>query len=127
MYDYLSTAPNLKADGRATATTLDAFVAERGLRPTFIKADVEGGEMQCVEGMAATVQKFRPVLSICIYHTPEQFFDLKPRLEEMTRDLSRLVVRSLALGMTTEDFLDAFDAALASVAPEPTEEPEAQP
>lgn len=87
VYDYLSTAPNLKADSRAAATTLDAFVAERGLRPTFIKADVEGGEAQCVEGMSATVQKFRPVLSICIYHTPEQFFDLKPRLEEMTRDL----------------------------------------
>ena len=47
--------------------------------------------------------------------------------EEMTRDLSRLIVRSLALGMTTEDFLDAFDAALASVAPEPTKDSEAQP
>lgn len=44
-------------------TTLDAFVAERGLtRLDFIKADVEGWELHMLKGAARTLARFRPAL-----------------------------------------------------------------
>lgn len=68
-------------------TTVDTFVRERNLNPGFIKADVEGAEMACLRGMKETIQRFRPVLSLSIYHNPDQFFNLKPLLETMTEGL----------------------------------------
>jgi FkbM family methyltransferase len=61
---------NLSADnsGQTVAdevklTTLDAFVAERGLeRLDFIKVDVEGWEAQFLKGAMASVARFRPVI-----------------------------------------------------------------
>jgi FkbM family methyltransferase len=44
-------------------TTMDRFVAERGLnRLDFIKADVEGWELNVLKGGAGTLTVFRPVL-----------------------------------------------------------------
>jgi FkbM family methyltransferase len=44
-------------------TTLDAFVAERGLnRLDFIKADVEGWELHMLKGAGQTLARFRPAL-----------------------------------------------------------------
>jgi FkbM family methyltransferase len=41
-------------------TTVDAAVAVHELRPSLVKVDVEGGEVDVVRGMAETVEKFRP-------------------------------------------------------------------
>jgi FkbM family methyltransferase len=46
------------------AVPLDAELDRRGLRPDFIKVDVESTERQVLEGLADTLQKTRPVLSI---------------------------------------------------------------
>jgi FkbM family methyltransferase len=44
-------------------TTMDGFVAERGLtRLDFIKADVEGWELHALKGGARTLAAFRPAL-----------------------------------------------------------------
>jgi FkbM family methyltransferase len=45
-------------------TTVDAEVAAAGLRPTVVKIDVEGGELQVVGGMSGTIAAHRPVLLI---------------------------------------------------------------
>ncbi|CAN1553515.1 fkbM_fam, methyltransferase, FkbM family [Caulobacteraceae bacterium] len=64
-------AAHLGADGgsRQTVeqtvllTTLDAFVADKGLsRVDFIKADIEGWEMHALRGAERTLERFRPVL-----------------------------------------------------------------
>lgn len=46
------------------ATTLDAFCAERGLMPEFIKVDVEGAEWRVVRGMKSVLRTARPRLMI---------------------------------------------------------------
>ena len=57
-------------DGQAyreevAVTTIDHFAAEEGLRRLdFIKMDVEGWEMRILEGGAATIERFRPVMLI---------------------------------------------------------------
>ena len=57
-------------DGQAyheevAVTTIDHFAAEEGLRRLdFTKMDVEGWEMRILEGGAATIECFRPMMLI---------------------------------------------------------------
>lgn len=43
----------------------------------FIKLDVEGYGVRALRGMEKTIQKSRPVLSLSIYHSPEELFETK--------------------------------------------------
>jgi FkbM family methyltransferase len=49
-----------------SATTLDAYCGERGLRPSFVKLDAEGAEPEILLG-ATTMLRCRPVLSVEIW------------------------------------------------------------
>jgi len=46
--------------GAAATTTVDAFVAQLGLRPAYVKVDVEGAEYFVLQGMTETLRTFRP-------------------------------------------------------------------
>lgn len=95
----------MKGDGASgdnivEMTTVDDFVAEHKINVGLIKADIEGAEMQCVEGMAKTLRSHRPALSICMYHNPEQFFGLKPLIEDLTKGLDyRFEIKPMALSV----------------------------
>jgi FkbM family methyltransferase len=45
-------------------TTVDAEVRAAGVRPAVVKVDVEGGELDVVEGMRGTIAEHRPVLLV---------------------------------------------------------------
>lgn len=64
-------------------TTIDKFVGSLGSDADIglIKLDVEGAEFDVVGGSIKTIEKFRPVLLISIYHTGKDFFEIKPLLE----------------------------------------------
>jgi len=50
---------------RVRTTTLDAYAKERGLsRFDFLKCDVEGAEMQVLNGGSETIRRFRPTIYI---------------------------------------------------------------
>lgn len=52
--------------------TLDHFVYVRGYtEPNFVKIDVEGFEVKCLEGAGRLLEKSRPVV-LCEIHSPEQ-------------------------------------------------------
>lgn len=55
-------------DAEFSIVGLDRFLQER--RVTFLKADVEGMEMDLLEGARATIQRQKPKISICVYHYP---------------------------------------------------------
>jgi len=65
-------------------TTIDKLVAELNL-PTvdFIKMDIEGAEMQALEGAAETVRRFHPKLAISVEHRPTD----PDRIPEVVRRL----------------------------------------
>ena len=69
-------------------TDIDSYVFENNLDVGFIKTDVEGAGLLALKGMEKTIRKFRPVLSLAIYHTPEEFFETKPYLENIVKDLN---------------------------------------
>ena len=53
-------------------TTLDRFVKKNFLEKVdFIKADIEGMERNLLAGAEETIKRFKPKLSICIYHRPD--------------------------------------------------------
>jgi FkbM family methyltransferase len=61
--------------------SLDDFAAENHLNVGLIKLDVEGFEMKVIRGAQKTIKGKRPVLLISIYHSPEDFFEIKPLIE----------------------------------------------
>lgn len=49
---------------RVPAIPLDTYVTDRGLAPGFIKIDAESAEPHVIEGLANTLERHRPVLTL---------------------------------------------------------------
>jgi FkbM family methyltransferase len=78
--------------------TVDYIVDKYKISPRFIKVDIEGNGLEFVKGAKETLTKFRPVLSIAIYHNPYEFFEVKPLLERLLDDYVFLI-RKLTAGI----------------------------
>lgn len=74
--------------------SIDDFVEEHNLDVGLIKLDVEGNEFAAIQGAVKTIRKHRPVLSIAIYHNPNDFFEIKPYIESLNLGY-RFMVRKL--------------------------------
>lgn len=61
--------------------SVDSLVQEYNIVPHFIKMDVEGMEFDAIMGAKDTICRFKPILSISIYHTPHDFLHIKPLIE----------------------------------------------
>ena len=75
-------------NSKVKCTDLDSIVKEKKMNVGFIKADLEGALIPALKGMTKTIRKYRPVLCLAIYHSPEEFFEAKPLLEKITRFLN---------------------------------------
>lgn len=62
--------------------TLDAYASEHDMDIGLIKVDIEGAEQQFLQGARKTIEKFRPILLLSIYHNADDFFGIKPMIEE---------------------------------------------
>jgi len=52
--------------------TLDEYVKRNRINQVdFIKADIEGAERDMLLGASEVIKKFKPKLSICTYHLPD--------------------------------------------------------
>jgi len=77
-----------KGTDEVQLTDLDSFAQENHLNVGFIKADLEGSALECTLGMKETIKRDRPVIAIDIYHSPKEFFEVKPALDEITAGLN---------------------------------------
>ena len=62
-------------------TTLDIFAKEHNLKIGLIKVDIEGFEMQFLQGAKETICAQKPALCISIYHSGDDYFNIKPLIE----------------------------------------------
>ena len=53
---------------------------------TFIKMDVEGAEYQGILGARNMIAKYKPKLAICVYHKPEDIWELPQLIHEIRSD-----------------------------------------
>lgn len=59
---------------QVVAKTLDSLL--NGEKVTFIKMDIEGGELAALEGSQETIRKYKPKLAICVYHKAEDILTI---------------------------------------------------
>ena len=75
-------------------TTVDSLTEKYQINDlAFVKADVEGFALEVLRGGIDSIKKQRPVLSIAIYHSPKEFFEVKPFLEDNLKDYTFMIRR----------------------------------
>lgn len=67
-------------------TTIDSFVKENNLKVGYITIDVEGAEMDLLEGAINTIKSQKPILCISIYHKVSDYFDIIPWIANLGLD-----------------------------------------
>lgn len=65
---------NLAGTQTVDCVTIDSVL--KGSRCDLIKMDVEGSEKDALAGARETITKNKPILAICVYHKPRDFFDM---------------------------------------------------
>lgn len=65
-------------------TALDEVL--QGQRVSFIKMDIEGAEYKALQGAAKTITDYKPKLAICVYHKPEDMWELPGLILDMRPD-----------------------------------------
>ena len=66
--------------------TLDDYVKENNIKVGLIKVDIEGFEKNFIEGAKETIRTQAPTLLLSIYHSVDDFFTIKPMIEEIMKD-----------------------------------------
>lgn len=71
---------------RVEVSTMDLWRQERGVRPDFIKMDIEGAEPASIAGGRQTIEEFRPRLAISIYHNFSDLWTLPLMIKDYCKD-----------------------------------------
>lgn len=82
-----------KSEYMVEAVALDETVYDK--KPTYIKMDIEGAEQEALKGCRKIIQEYKPKLAICIYHKPEDLFEIPAMIKEMNPEY-KLYVRQYA-------------------------------
>lgn len=64
-------------------TSIDKYVSDNKLNIGLIKTDVEGFEQNLIKGAIETIKSQKPILIISIYHTADNFFNIKTIIENL--------------------------------------------
>jgi FkbM family methyltransferase len=81
-----------RADGESSAARTDGELevpvesldrALAGVRPTFIKLDIEGAEPDTLDGAAGLLQAHGPTVAACVYHRPDHPWSIPLQLRRL--------------------------------------------
>ena len=74
-----SRVSSIKTDETVQVKTVRLDDKNLNPAPTFIKMDIEGSEAAALRGAEETIKTSKPKLAVCIYHKPEDIYEL-PKL-----------------------------------------------
>jgi FkbM family methyltransferase len=75
-----------KGDMVVNCVALDEALS--GAVPTYIKVDIEGAELDALNGMRKLIQKYSPVLAICAYHLQDHLWQIPLLIQSINPDYS---------------------------------------
>jgi FkbM family methyltransferase len=73
----------LSAKGDTTVQVVSFDDVLPGFAPNFLKLDVEGAEIDALNGAAGTIRKERPRIAACVYHEPGHLWEIPRLLKEL--------------------------------------------
>ena len=85
--------------------TLDDYVRENNIEVGLIKVDIEGGEQLLLKGAVETIRTQHPILLISIYHSANDFFEIKPMIEKMCGKYTFRIVKPANPAIALETIL----------------------
>lgn len=87
-------------------TTIDSTIDPCN-RVTMIKMDIEGSELEALKGARETILRDKPKLAICIYHKPEDLWEIPLYIKELVPEY-RFYLRHHDAGGLSETVLYAL-------------------
>ena len=69
-----SSSISYSGDSMIETITIDEMLSDS--KATYIKMDIEGAEKEALIGCKNTIEKYRPKLAICIYHEPNDLWEI---------------------------------------------------
>lgn len=54
-----------------------------GMRPNYIKMDIEGSEIEALKGAELIIQRYKPTLAICLYHRSSDLWDIPSLIDSI--------------------------------------------
>ena len=85
--------------------TLDDYVRENNLEVGLIKVDIEGGEQLLLKGAVETIRTQHPILLISIYHSANDFFEIKPMIKKMCDKYTFRIIKPANSAIVIETIL----------------------
>ena len=85
--------------------TLDDYVRGNNIEVGLIKVDIEGGEQMLLRGAVETIRTQHPILLISIYHSANDFFEIKPMIEKMCDKYTFRIVKPANPAIALETIL----------------------
>jgi FkbM family methyltransferase len=82
----VSSAVTEKGELEIDCVPLDELIDK--YQPTLIKMDIEGGELDALVGAKKIIQKYSPILAICVYHCQDHLWEIPLLIKGFSEDYS---------------------------------------
>lgn len=73
-------------DSGEISVEAEALQVDSNDKVTFVKMDIEGAELDALEGMKEIIKKDRPKLAICIYHKYDDLWEIPLYVHNLVED-----------------------------------------
>ncbi len=98
----LGVADTVESKHSVTTVSIDDFVSNQDIpKVDFIKMDIEGAELEALQGACETIKKHQPKLAICLYHKLSDFTTIPAYLSSLGVDYKYYIDHSSIYGEET--------------------------
>ncbi|HEC1715356.1 TPA: FkbM family methyltransferase [Campylobacter coli] len=85
--------------------TLDDYVKTNNIEVGLIKVDIEGFEQDFLKGALETIKKHKLALILSIYHNIDDFFNIKPFIEQLNLGYTFKIIKPVDGSISLETIL----------------------